>query len=269
MKIPSFLKSTTTAVPPKETSVNPVVGRQWRKWPSCNYSDTLSSSSSSAAAFDGIFKTLNSIYLHDDQGLLVATEEETEDTPDSAANQISFSTDSDSEDDSEMVVRGIRSSDRLFFDPDQISSAILLRKTEEADAEEEKKEPGTPPPAKGFPFEESVVLAMESEDPYLDFRRSMEEMVEFKGIDCKDWDRLEELLQWYLNVNGEKNHGFIVGAFLDLLVGISGCGPTTTTGDGGCDSFSSAVTCLSPSHESSSTTTNSDSSSPLFYRVRG
>ncbi|CAN1140075.1 Transcription repressor OFP13 [Linum perenne] len=282
MKIPSFLKSTTT-LPPPHHSPEQGLGRQWRKWPSCNYPDTLSfrCPSTSVSAFDGIFKTLNSIYFdsaeNDDAGFL-PTETEHPAVADFTVDAISFSTDSDSEDDSEMVVRGIRSSDRLFFDPDQINSAILLRKTEELEEEEEEKlqkKPSPPPLTKGFPFEESVVLAMESEDPYLDFRRSMEEMVEFQGIDCKDWDRLEELLQWYLNVNGKKNHGFIVGAFLDLLVGISGadggcgCGPTAAAR--ACDSsastttsFSTAVTCLSPSHSSS--TTNSDSSSSLFYR---
>ncbi|KAJ9684992.1 hypothetical protein PVL29_017142 [Vitis rotundifolia] len=81
------------------------------------------------------------------------------------------------------------------------------------------------------PFKESVVLAMESEDPYVDFRKSMEEMVESHGL--KDWDCLEELLGWYLRVNGKKNHGFIVGAFVDLLVGLASCSDST--------SFSSAV----------------------------
>ncbi|KAJ8505046.1 hypothetical protein OPV22_005932 [Ensete ventricosum] len=37
---------------------------------------------------------------------------------------------------------------------------------------------------------------MESEDPYRDFRRSMEEMVAAHGLN--DWERLEELLVWYL-----------------------------------------------------------------------
>ncbi|CAN1243960.1 Transcription repressor OFP13 [Linum perenne] len=102
----------------------------------------------------------------------------------------------------------------------------------------------------------------------------MEEMVEFQGIGCKDWDQLEELLQWYLNVKDKKNHSFIVVAFLDFLLRISGadggCGGGPTTVVHGRDSsastmsFSSAVTCLPPSHSSS--TTNSDFASLLFYR---
>jgi len=62
-------------------------------------------------------------------------------------------------------------------------------------------------------------MAMDSEDPYRDFRWSMEEMVAAHGM--KDWDCLEELFVWYLRVNGKKNHGFIVGAFVDLLVALA------------------------------------------------
>ncbi|CAA6660620.1 unnamed protein product [Spirodela intermedia] len=41
---------------------------------------------------------------------------------------------------------------------------------------------------------------MESKDPYSDFRLSMEEMVTIYGV--RDWQCLEELLEWYLRVNG-------------------------------------------------------------------
>lgn len=34
----------------------------------------------------------------------------------------------------------------------------------------------------------------------------------------KDWEGLQELLCWYLKVNRKSNHGYIVGAFVDLLV---------------------------------------------------
>jgi uncharacterized protein (TIGR01568 family) len=67
----------------------------------------------------------------------------------------------------------------------------------------------------------------------------MEEMVESHGL--KDWDCLVELLGWYLKVNGKKNHGYIVGAFVDLLVGIAAASCSDST------SFSSAVSSFSPS----------------------
>ncbi|KAE8704630.1 hypothetical protein F3Y22_tig00110450pilonHSYRG01070 [Hibiscus syriacus] len=67
-----------------------------------------------------------------------------------------------------------------------------------------------------LPFKESVVLSMGSRDPYDDFRVSMEETVEAEGL--KHWEGLEQLLFWYLRANGKCNHGYIVAAFVDLLV---------------------------------------------------
>ncbi|CAN0847349.1 Transcription repressor OFP13 [Linum grandiflorum] len=46
----------------------------------------------------------------------------------------------------------------------------------------------------------------------------MVEMVEAHGL--KDWESLENLLSCYLRVNKKSNHGYIVGAFVDLLVGL-------------------------------------------------
>ncbi|KAF8395445.1 hypothetical protein HHK36_019391 [Tetracentron sinense] len=150
------------------------------QWPSCKHPKTHS-----FRARDDMFKTED----------VVTT---TESWFTNSSESRSFSTESeDSRGESlEMVIRGLRS-ERLFFEPGDTNSIL-----------EEAK-------ASGFPFKESVVLAMDSEDPYVDFRTSMEEMVEAHGL--KDWDCLEELLDWYLKVNGKKTHGFIVGAFVDLL----------------------------------------------------
>lgn len=100
----------------------------------------------------------------------------------------------------ERMIRGLRS-ERLFFKPGETSSIL-----------EEAKEDC-------FPFKDSMVLSMESQDPHVDFRKSMEEMVEAHGV--KDWEGFEELLCWYLRVNGKSNHGYIIGAFVDLLVGLA------------------------------------------------
>lgn len=100
----------------------------------------------------------------------------------------------------ERMIRGLRS-ERLFFKPGETSSIL-----------EEAKEDC-------FPFKDSMVLSMESQDPHVDFRNSMEEMVEAHGV--KDWEGFEELLCWYLRVNGKSNHGYIIGAFVDLLVGLA------------------------------------------------
>ncbi|XP_028799371.1 transcription repressor OFP13-like [Neltuma alba] len=64
-------------------------------------------------------------------------------------------------------------------------------------------------------FCDSVFMALESNDPYEDFKKSMQEMVEFHEV--KDWEKLEELLTCYLVVNHKKNHEFIFRAFLDLF----------------------------------------------------
>ncbi|XP_021897686.1 transcription repressor OFP13 [Carica papaya] len=191
MKLPSLFKTTKEAA--------------WQ-WPLCKQPKTLS-----FRAGDDIFKTVNSVFF--EAGI---------ETPDSwftnSSESASFSTESDEFDGEslEMVVRGVmRSSQRLFFEPGGESSSIL----------------GESPSKKTAPFEESVVLAMESDNPYVDFRRSMEEMVEWHGL--KEWEGLEKLLSWYLKVNKKKNHGFIVGAFIDLFLTLSSTSVST--------SYSSAV----------------------------
>lgn len=115
-----------------------------------------------------------------------------------------------------------------------------------------------------FPFKESLVLSMESQDPYLDFKTSMEEMVEAHGLN-KDWEGLEELLCWFLKVNGKSNHGYIVGAFVDLLVGLAFSSANNNNPSCSCSNNSPSTplslyntitaTCSSSSSLSSSTTT--------------
>ncbi|XP_062171248.1 transcription repressor OFP13-like [Alnus glutinosa] len=103
----------------------------------------------------------------------------------------------------EMAVKALTSK-RLSFEPGESSSLMGER---------------------GFSFQEYAVQAIESNDPYIDFRNSMEEMVEAYGLMAgkKDWDYLEELLAWYLRMNRKKNHGFIVEAFIDVFAGLPSC----------------------------------------------
>jgi uncharacterized protein (TIGR01568 family) len=171
-------------------------------WPAyCQQPRTLSFSFRTS---DGMFKTIN-------PGFLDATNNDVVDstTPESwftnSCESASFSTASDDQSGAgesiETVIKGLRS-ERLFFKPGETNSIL-----------EEAKAGGE------FPFKESVVLTMESQDPYLDFKKSMEEMVEAHGL--ADWEGLEELLSCYLKVNGKSNHGYIIGAFVDLLVGLA------------------------------------------------
>ncbi|KAL4311003.1 hypothetical protein GQ457_01G053150 [Hibiscus cannabinus] len=71
-------------------------------------------------------------------------------------------------------------------------------------------------------FKDSVAVPTFSPDPYMDFRRSMEEMVEASTlIDAKaKGDYLHELLLCYLALNPKSTHKFIVGAFADLVVSL-------------------------------------------------
>ncbi|MBA0804156.1 hypothetical protein Gohar_014305 [Gossypium harknessii] len=130
----------------------------------------------------------------------------TDETPESwfsnSSESPSFSTASDESrtgaatagvDSVETVIQGVRlRSERLFYEPSE------------------------PKLGAESPYKETTVLSMESMDPFVDFRDSMEAMVESHGL--KDWESLEELLGWYLKANGESSHGYILGAFIDLLL---------------------------------------------------
>ncbi|PHU00339.1 hypothetical protein BC332_30126 [Capsicum chinense] len=213
------------------------------QWPSCAHTKTLSFRAN-ANNSNIIFKTINSIFLdpcstdHHQHGVV-----ETETTPESwftnSSESASFSTESDETGEPlmELIIKGVRS-ERLFFEPNCTSSLILdeqkvnqdQNQNQEPKKLEQEEEDDVDDDDQELPFKESVALAMESEDPYLDFKKSMKEMVETNEI--KDWESLQELLRWYLKMNGKINHGFIIGAFVDLLIEVS---PPT------CDS----ITCYS------------------------
>ncbi|MQL95543.1 hypothetical protein Taro_028203 [Colocasia esculenta] len=199
MGFPSLFKKTRGSSPPSLHSTS------WA-WPSCNLPKTQS-----FRADEHWFakKTPNSAYLETSESWFTNSSEE--------LASDSFSTSSEGEyypagsgaggggpSSMEAVIRALRSdpAERLFFEPGGTSSIL------------EASKPGGMPP-----FEESVVMAVDSEDPYWDFRLSMEEMVAAHGL--SDWGCLEALLEWYLRVNGKTTHGFIVGAFVDLLLELS------------------------------------------------
>ncbi|XP_021892506.1 transcription repressor OFP13-like [Carica papaya] len=215
-------------------SSNPSISKPSWPWPSCHQPRTLSFRTTTP---DAIFKTINSAYI---DATIPAADTS---TPDSwlftnSSESASFSTAASDNESApeciETVIRGLRS-ERLFFQPGETSSIL------------EEAKPG------GFPFKESSVLSMESQDPYEDFRTSMEEMVLAHGL--KDWEGLEVLLCWYLRVNGKSNHGYIVGAFVDLLVGLSLASATTC-------SFSRDSPSSSLSFYTSSSSSDDSSSTP-------
>ncbi|CAL5199871.1 unnamed protein product [Lathyrus oleraceus] len=71
--------------------------------------------------------------------------------------------------------------------------------------------------------EKCIALLSYSPNPYDEFRRSMQELVESKYGKTEitemkiDWDFMEEILFCYLNLNEKKSHKFILSAFVDLI----------------------------------------------------
>ncbi|KFK36500.1 hypothetical protein AALP_AA4G132500 [Arabis alpina] len=113
----------------------------------------------------------------------------------------------------ENVIKGLRSSERLIFETKGESNSILeeattQREQEQVQVQEEEEE-------EGF-----MLLSLESDDPYSDFKRSMEEMVEAHALH-HDWKSLEKLLLQFLKVNAKTSHRHIFAAFVDLLVNLT------------------------------------------------
>ncbi|KAM0864762.1 hypothetical protein ACQ4PT_043715 [Festuca glaucescens] len=215
-----------------------------------------------------MYKTVNSVYQLDylsadgscfgdeeEQGVLELQLDDEDD---------GFSTTTASEEWSEAVIRslGRTSTDRFFVDPGPASNSIMALSPGKSSAAGATSEETAAPSEPSSLVEESVAVAVDSEDPYGDFRASMEEMVAAHGL--RGWDALEELLVWYLRINGKHNHALIVGAFVDLLVGLagppqqqpssSGAAPTATT-------TATTMTTSATSRSGGSTTSTSTSSS--------
>lgn len=79
---------------------------------------------------------------------------------------------------------------------------------------------GPPGPESDTVVNGGIAVQTYSPNPYVDFRKSMQEMVEAREFtDVKnDWDFLHELFVCYLSLNPKHTHKFIVGAFSDLIV---------------------------------------------------
>lgn len=75
-----------------------------------------------------------------------------------------------------------------------------------------------------------ITVLTYSLSPYDDFKKSMQEMIDARHQDGGEinWEFMEELLFCFLNLNDKKSHGFILGAFVDLVVVLrenAGCVP--------------------------------------------
>ncbi|KAK1431400.1 hypothetical protein QVD17_07859 [Tagetes erecta] len=207
-------------------------------WPSCKNPKTLSFR---AGSNNTMFKTVNSVYFDPKYTLHAEAGDVT--TPDScftnSSESASISTESEEylntneyvSSSVENIVRGAKS-ERLFFELGPTTSSILEGNKQCMDLGVGGSGAGNDNDGDndGLPYKESVAMSIESDDPQEDFKQSMKEMVEIHEL--KDWECLEELLGWYLRMNGKNQHEFIVGAFVDLLAGISSAGDGND-GDGG------------------------------------
>ncbi|CAN6346670.1 unnamed protein product [Urochloa humidicola] len=199
-------------------------------WPSCKHPRTQSfrSTTPSAAA-----KTIASLFLDSGESSFAdssartarraadCASESDDDSPSTESEGASAAAAAD--DMADAIVRGLRSDDRLLFEPHAPSSSILERKPPAPAAGAGKAEDA---PSSSFGGD-GVAVAFDSADPYRDFRASMEEMVSAHG--AGDWEWLERMLAWYLGANGRDTHPAIVTAFVDLVVSMaassaSGCG---------------------------------------------
>jgi uncharacterized protein (TIGR01568 family) len=104
------------------------------------------------------------------------------------------------------------SSERFFFSPHKTKDIMEEHKSERKSL----RKLGLSNKTKLSFSCESMMLAMESYNPYQDFRKSMEEMVEVHQL--REWAQLQELLHCYLSLNDKKTHKVIVIAFVDLLM---------------------------------------------------
>ncbi|XP_057468131.1 transcription repressor OFP15-like [Actinidia eriantha] len=146
----------------------------------------------------------------------------------------------------EAVILGVRAAGGCFSSG-ETSSKLGQEPTKSCDDDRGDADDG--------PWVGPVVVEMDLMDPYADFKRSMEEMVEADGL-RESWDGLEELLGWFLLANGTPHHGYIVVAFVDLLVDLAFASST-------CISSSSSCSDIEEDRDPCSSTKITNS--PLFF----
>ncbi|MED6177706.1 hypothetical protein PIB30_100631 [Stylosanthes scabra] len=123
-------------------------------------------------------------------------------TPTTSSNY--FSSSSSSVDVDPPDLASLFASDRFFFSSPGTSNSII-----------ESPDTRASIPSGG------VKVPKYSVDPYVDFLRSMQEMIASRRhtLDVsKDWEYLHDLLLCYLALNPSHTHRYIVRAFTDLVV---------------------------------------------------
>ncbi|KAL6584687.1 hypothetical protein OROMI_003976 [Orobanche minor] len=110
------------------------------------------------------------------------------------------------------------SSSLIVDDPSSSSTSSATNErssvsaTEDAAESANQESPAAP--------DDFIALLTYSPNPYDDFRRSMQEMVDarLEHNGKADWEFLEELLFCFLDLNNKKSYRYILRAFVDLIV---------------------------------------------------
>ncbi|WOL10870.1 transcription repressor OFP14-like [Canna indica] len=198
-KVPSHLHIPNSSHPNKPV----VAAANWRLLSACKYPQTPSFAEGRdrpdpAATLSDIDR-----FLHENFHSLYAPEDPAED----------FSSESPRYDE-DPPPDAFRSSERFFVSPDTSNS--LLEEAQLPSAGSSRTSDAGPAAPGG-----RVAVTTFSKDPYHDFRRSMQDMVEEQHADRHqdlDWDFMEELLFCYLELNDRCLHRYILRAFADLTV---------------------------------------------------
>ncbi|EXB63455.1 hypothetical protein L484_005418 [Morus notabilis] len=166
-------------------------------------------SHSSSYSSSSVVKNFNSLYNYVD----LAAASSAGSTSKSAATDDFFSSSSDADDSdnsSPPDFADVFASQRFFFSSPGNSNSITDSKPTVSAA-------GISPPFDG------VEVRKYSVDPYVDFRRSMQEMIDARNDDhddksTSDLEYLHELLLCFLSLNPRDTHKFIISAFSDIIV---------------------------------------------------
>ncbi|KAL6188787.1 hypothetical protein ACLB2K_040178 [Fragaria x ananassa] len=175
-----------------------------------------------------ITNNINNLYHHDSNSSDQSTSKSL-----TASSDFFYSSSSDSEaaTDSPPDFATVFASQRFFFSSPGRSNSIV-------------ESPDTKPNCNDSFVTRGVTVAKYSSNPYLDFRKSMKEMLEARDrdhIDNKDrnhnvvdvlksdLDYLHELFLCYLQLNPGDAHKDIISAFTDLVICILSANPAAST----------------------------------------
>ncbi|XP_028773564.1 transcription repressor OFP12-like [Neltuma alba] len=147
------------------------------------------------------------------------------------SDDFSSSSDSDSCDPPPPDFSSLFASHRFFFSSPGLSNSIIESPDTRPTITTNNSNHGLGDATLSTLIPRGVGVSKDSVDPYVDFRRSMQEMIESRdSVDVtRDWDYLHDLLLCYLALNPPHAHRYIVRAFTDLLVHLLSSSPPSSS----------------------------------------